>query len=92
MFRIATLWAIIVCSCAGAAAAQIPQSPIPYPQSPSTMEAITLDEAVQRALKNNPTVAQAAEGVLRAEALLQQARAVVYGCVHTPSSYEYGLM
>ena len=76
MFRIATLWAIIVCSCAGAAAAQIPQSPIPYPQSPSTMEAITLDEAVQRALKNNPTVAQAAEGVLRAEALLQQARAV----------------
>jgi outer membrane protein TolC len=76
MCRILALWSIIVGCCAGAAAAQIPQSPIPNPQSPSPMEAITLDEAVQRALKNNPTVAQAAQGVLRAEALLQQARAV----------------
>ena len=40
------------------------------------MEAITLDEAVQRALKNNPTIAQASQGILRAESLLQQARAV----------------
>jgi outer membrane protein TolC len=40
------------------------------------MEAITLDEAVQRALKNNPTIAQATQGILRAESLLQQARAV----------------
>ena len=39
------------------------------------MESITLDEAVQRALKNNPTIAQVSQGVLRAEALLQQARA-----------------
>ena len=44
-------------------------------QTPPTMEAITLDEAVQRALKNNPTIAQASEGILRAEGLLQQARA-----------------
>ena len=36
---------------------------------------VTLDEAVERALKNNPTIAQAAQGILRAEALLQQARA-----------------
>lgn len=39
------------------------------------MESVTLDEAVQRALKNNPTIAQVSQGVLRAEALLQQARA-----------------
>lgn len=40
-----------------------------------TMESVTLDEAVQRALKNNPTIGQVAQGVLRAESLLQQARA-----------------
>jgi outer membrane protein TolC len=39
------------------------------------MEVVTLEQAVERALKNNPTVAQTAEGILRAEGLLQQARA-----------------
>jgi outer membrane protein TolC len=39
------------------------------------MESVTLEEAVERALKNNPTIAQASQGVLRAEALLQQTRA-----------------
>jgi outer membrane protein TolC len=39
------------------------------------MERVTLPEAVTRALANNPTIAQAAEAVLRAEGLLQQARA-----------------
>ena len=43
--------------------------------TPPPMESVTLDQAVERALKNNPTVAQAAQGILRAEALLQQARA-----------------
>ena len=38
------------------------------------MEAVTLEQAVERAIKNNPTVAQAAQGILRAEGLLQQAR------------------
>jgi outer membrane protein TolC len=38
------------------------------------METVTLDQAVERALKNNPTVGQAAQGILRAEGLLQQAR------------------
>jgi outer membrane protein TolC len=38
------------------------------------MESVTLDEAVERAIKNNPTVAQASQGILRAEGLLQQAR------------------
>ena len=46
-----------------------------YAQTPPTMEIVTLDEAVARALKNNPTVAQASQGILRAEGLLQQARA-----------------
>ena len=31
------------------------------------METVTLDQAVERAIKNNPTVAQAAQGILRAE-------------------------
>jgi multidrug efflux system outer membrane protein len=44
-------------------------------QTTPPMEVVTLEEAVQRALKNNPTIAQTAQGVLRAEALLQQARA-----------------
>jgi outer membrane protein len=43
-------------------------------QAPLPMESITLDEAVHRALTNNPTIAQVSQGVLRAEALLQQAR------------------
>jgi outer membrane protein len=42
---------------------------------PPAMESVTLEEAVQRALKNNPTIGQASQGVLRAESLLQQARA-----------------
>ena len=52
-----------------AAAAQA-QTPPAAPQ----METVTLEQAVERALKNNPTVAQAAQGILRAEGLLQQAR------------------
>jgi len=38
------------------------------------IERVTFDEAVQRAIANHPTVQQAAAGVLRAEALLQQTR------------------
>ena len=47
-----------------------------YAQTPPAMETVTLEQAVERALKNNPTVAQAAQGILRAESLLQQARAL----------------
>src|SRR5687767_15707482 len=44
-------------------------------QTPApAMETVTLDQAVERAIKNNPTVAQASQGILRAEGLLQQAR------------------
>ncbi len=47
---------------AGAASAQAPQI-------------ITLDEAVRRAVANNPTVQQAAAGIMRAEAVLRQVAA-----------------
>ena len=45
-----------------------------FAQSTSPVEAVTLEQAVERAIKNNPTVAQASQGILRAESLLQQAR------------------
>lgn len=45
-----------------------------FAQAP-VMERVTFEEAIQRALQNNPTIARAASGILRAEALLQQARA-----------------
>ena len=39
------------------------------------MERVTFDEAIARALAKNPTVAQAATAIVRAEGFLQQARA-----------------
>jgi outer membrane protein TolC len=42
----------------------------------AAMERITFDEAVQRAITRNPTIEQASAGILRAEALLQQVRAL----------------
>jgi outer membrane protein TolC len=39
------------------------------------IETVTLDEAVRRAVAGNPSIRQAAAGILRAEALLQQTRA-----------------
>ena len=57
--------------------------PVPsHAQTAPVMETVTLEEAVQRALQNNPTVAQVAQGVLRAEALLQQARAATFPTVN----------
>lgn len=38
------------------------------------MERLTFDEAVRRAIANNPSVQQAASGILRAEALFHQVR------------------
>ena len=51
----------------GAGAAQTPQTPQPA-------ERITFQQAIDRATMNNPTVAVAAAGILRAEGLLRQAR------------------
>ena len=57
---------VALLACAAPAAAQ-PAAPV--------MERVTLDEAVMRALARNPTVAQAATAIVRAEGFLQQARA-----------------
>ena len=58
----AGLRARVVRGAGGAAGAQV-------------LETVTFDDAVQRAVKNHPTVQQAAAGILRAEAILQQVRA-----------------
>jgi outer membrane protein TolC len=42
----------------------------------SAPQRLTFEEAVRRALDNNPTVAEASQAILRAEALLQQANVV----------------
>ena len=39
-----------------------------------TLERLTFAQAIDRATKNNPTVAQATTGIMRAEAILQQVR------------------
>ena len=44
--------------------------------APAPIERVTFEQAVQRAIEHNPTVAQATTAINRAEALLQQARAV----------------
>lgn len=44
-------------------------------QTPAPVEKVTFQQAVDRAVKNNTTVAIAAAGIVRAEGLLQQARA-----------------
>jgi len=40
-----------------------------------TIERLTFAQAIDRATKNNPTIAQAAAGIMRAEAILQQVSA-----------------
>src|SRR5262245_8986965 len=44
------------------------------PQPPVTVIRVTFTEAIRRAQENNPTIAQAASGILRAEALIRAAR------------------
>ena len=48
---------------------------IPICASAQVVETVTFEDAVQRAVRNHPTVQQAAAGILRAEAILQQVRA-----------------
>lgn len=53
----------------------------------TTLERVTFEAAVQRATDRHPTVGQAAQAILRAQALLDQARSVfrplVYGAIGT---------
>jgi outer membrane protein TolC len=56
-------------------------------QTDAAPERVTFQEAVRRATERNPTVAEAAQAILRAEALLDQAKSVfrptLYGDVST---------
>jgi outer membrane protein TolC len=55
-----------------------PEQPAAVDTPPPVVERLTFEEAVERATSRNPTVAQAAQAILRAEALLAQARSVFY--------------
>src|SRR5439155_18492288 len=46
-----------------------------YAQAPVPVERVTFQQAINRAVRNNPSAAVAAAGILRAEGLLGQARA-----------------
>ena len=48
---------------------------MPLAATAQTIERITFEEAITRATTNHPNIQQAAAGILRAEAILQQARA-----------------
>ena len=62
-------------------------APAPSATGQTTLERVTFEEAVKRATDRHPTVGQAAQAILRAEALLDQARSVfrplVYGTIGT---------
>ncbi|MDO8795769.1 MAG: TolC family protein [Vicinamibacterales bacterium] len=49
-------------------------SPTLYGQTPVVVERVTFQQAIDRAIANNPSAAVAAAGILRAEGLLAQAR------------------
>ena len=49
--------------------------PAVTPQAPAPVERVTFQQAIDRAVANNPSAAVAAAGILRAEGLLRQARA-----------------
>jgi outer membrane protein len=63
-----------------------PVAPTPGPQSSAMTTApvlkVTFKEAVDRALQRNPSVAQATSEILRANALLRQARAALFPTVN----------
>ncbi len=73
----AVVTAILVAIGLTLAAPAFAQAPSPTPQAPAVVETVTFDEAISRALANNPSVAIAATNILRSEALLDQARAAV---------------
>jgi outer membrane protein TolC len=48
--------------------------PVLGAQTPVAVERVTFQQAIDRAIRNNPTVTAASAGILRAEGLLRQAR------------------
>jgi outer membrane protein TolC len=72
------------------AAAQAPAAPAATPTpaaSAPVVEKITFKEAIDRALARNPTVQEAAAEVLRAEALVVQARAATLPNLNAAGAY-----
>jgi outer membrane protein len=73
--------ALVVCAALAPAAPLPAQSAAPVAGAPApaadALERVTFDEAVDRALRHNPGVREAAQAILRAQALLQQARAAI---------------
>jgi outer membrane protein TolC len=57
-----------------AAAVLTPAAAAQAPITGPVVESVTLDQAVERAIARNPTVAQAVADILRAEAILRQTR------------------
>ena len=53
-----------------------------WAQSPPPVDRVTFQQAIDRATTRNPTLAVAAAGILRAEGLLQQARAATLPAVN----------
>jgi outer membrane protein TolC len=64
---------VVTLICAGLVALSVADAAAEQPRVP---ERITFEEAVRRAIERNPTVAEAAQAILRAETLLQQANVV----------------
>ena len=73
--------AIVACVALGPAGLLCGQTEPPAPPAPASSAVapgrVTFDEAVGRALQENANVREAAQAILRAQALLQQARAAV---------------
>jgi outer membrane protein len=71
---------VLICACVltgvialtAAPRAQTPAAPPPAP------ERVTFQDAIDRALKRNPTIAEASADILRADALLRQARSAIF--------------
>ena len=73
----------LLVTAAGAAA----QAPSPAPPAVGSLERLTFDEAVRRAVEHNPSIGEASQAILRSQALLAQARAAylptLYGAAGT---------
>ncbi len=74
--RVIAMTTIAIVVSAGAAAAQVA---VPQPEP----ERVTFEDAIRRAIEKNPEMAEAAQAILRAETLLQEARTVYRPTVST---------
>jgi outer membrane protein len=90
--RFGVVWCAALMLAAGVASVASAQQPAQQPASaqpqppvvnrPAVAERVTFKEAVERALARNPSIEQAAADILRADALVRQARAVTLPTVN----------